>query len=182
MIIRKTGTHLYQRYPNQNKPQPTFIEFAPEEQTLFASVDSHVDGGTPEYIYNGLSFRWSLPSPYLTGETINEILTSEDLLTLLVRLSQGYEQKFDGSSLIGTLTEDAQDAYLEIEVWLERWTDTDLIKVCDPWEYFGSVEDEIKERLEQGEDIMYILDELTDDVDVFDPDLEDYIEEVFQRE
>jgi len=100
---------LFHQYPQQCQAQDAYIQLDPEDGTLHADWSGEIGNGVPSDVWHGLSRRYYI-APSLKGEAIADLLEDSDLLGLVARICAGYEETWDGSNNVGTLTDDAQDA------------------------------------------------------------------------
>jgi hypothetical protein len=120
---------LYTHYSGQINPQSCYIEFDPCDGVVSASSNSEIGNAVPMYVWHGIVRRYHLP--YAIYGT-SYVALAEEIKPLLARVQEGFEEVWDGSNHVGTLTDDAQTAENEIEAAIESWCDeSDAIKVWD---------------------------------------------------
>lgn len=99
------------------------------------------ENSVPARVWNGCTLTWSLPAE-IKGHVLHDKLTSESVLELLQRVYEGHNVEWDGHNWSGTLDEDAQEAYDELQLILEQGWNSG-----DEWSVFSAVEWLAKFRL-----------------------------------
>lgn len=92
------------------------------------------ENSVPARVWNRCTLTWSLPAE-IKGHVLHDKLTSESVLELLQRVYEGHDVEWDGHNWSGTLDEDAQEAYDELQHILEQgWNSR------DSWSVWSAVE------------------------------------------
>jgi hypothetical protein len=133
--LRDNLAPLFHRYPRQTTPQGAFVELD-EGGTVSASWNGEVGNGVPVSVWHGRTLRWSVPSA-VSGQALAGYLEGEGL-ALLERVHLGHASMWDGSNLVGCLSEDAQAASRELGQDLQEVATADVQRVDDwlgslPW-------------------------------------------------
>lgn len=157
------ATPLYHRYDGQIKCQSAYVEIDMEDDTITADWNDEIGNGIPTSGYHGRVFRCPV-SPYISNEGLIELLNT--IKPLVEKMAQGFEIMWDGSNHVGTLNNDAREAY-ETVIYLCRktinceihdvWTATDFLVGQRNYDTV------ITEALEEHDnDIDSLIDELQD--------------------
>lgn len=100
------------KYQGQSTAQPAFIELDPERRTVTADYDGEIDKSILSAVWHGRLRRYKVPAT-LKGEAIPPLL--EELMPLFERVASGYTCEWNGSTMVGRLSEDAMSAEEAIE-------------------------------------------------------------------
>lgn len=134
--LRDEVAPLYFKYTSQVNPQPAFIEID-ENGVVTAGVNGEIGNGVPSNVWHKVDLRVGCSS-LLHGNSLIEFLEGEVGNDLLRRIHNGHSVDWDGSNHVGSLTEDAENAILELENELhdvqsvtiysaEEWIENDSI-------------------------------------------------------
>ena len=134
--LRDEVAPLYFKYSSQVNPQSAFIEID-EDGTVTAGVNAEIGNGIPSRVWHKQDLRISCPSN-IHGVSLIEFLEDDVGKELLTRIHSGHNVEFTGCNFEGTLTEDAENAILElgnelhevqdIAIWsAEEWIENDSI-------------------------------------------------------
>ena len=103
--LRGVIAPLYHRYPDQDYPQPAFIEV--DENGLVRSGYSEERGDSvPTTVSQGVAIRFSV-TPTLRGDVIASFLESEAVRKLLEIVHAGHEVAFVNGKRLGRLTQES---------------------------------------------------------------------------
>jgi uncharacterized protein YehS (DUF1456 family) len=154
---------LYHQYPDRTEPQKCYLEM---DWVGLVTVNWNVDprgDPVPMDVWNKGRLRWSL-SPYADGQSLYEFLQSDQMRSLLERVHEGHITDWYNAELVGHLTEDAEEASLQIESvlhnkpYLERkiyskkeWVKSNFL--VDDVIADGNISSYIKKMHEKMEDI-----------------------------
>lgn len=129
-------TTLYHWYSGQTEPQRCYLELDCDKATLRADWNSEIGNAVPMDVWNGRTRRYSIPC--LNDDAANRLI--EELLPLAEQIVAGYELRWDGHNQRGHLSEDAQDAELQLERIVEEWDadESELVRVVDADDYFAN--------------------------------------------
>jgi hypothetical protein len=106
--IKCTGKHpLYRIYPRQLNPQDAYIELDPESAELSADWNAEVGNAIPMPVYHRRILRYPV-TPYLTSEEANTLM--EEISPLALIVCNEYSEAWDGSNMVGQLTEEGEEA------------------------------------------------------------------------
>src|SRR5690606_33300771 len=116
------------------RQEQAYLYFDPQDRSLWTeTLNTFERSGVPMEVYHGVILRWPLPAS-TNGEWLTRAINDGDLDELLDRIKAGYTCDWDGSNWVGTMNQDAENAYLEIESLLERFVDYDLgVWWADHW-------------------------------------------------
>lgn len=133
--LRDSLAPLFHRYPRQTTPQGAHVELD-EGGAVSADWNGEIGNGVPVAVYHKRTLRWSVP-PAVSGQALADYLKGEGL-ALLERVHAGHATQWDGSNLVGRLSEDAQEASEELDQALQEVETTDVQRVDDwlgslPW-------------------------------------------------
>ncbi len=111
------GENVYEHYPGQYQPQPTYIEIDFEYKTISADYSGEVGNAVPFRVFHGICHRSPI-SPTLSSSGINEILLDEDFLRAVSETDRMGEIDWDGSNLIWKF-KDGVDAEENRDIWID---------------------------------------------------------------
>lgn len=106
----KPSEKLYAQYDGQTGPQPCYLYLDPEERKLWCDYEADIGPGTPIPVYHGRLLRWRIPA--LRQWAADELMT--DVADSAVTVCSAYTCEFDGSNLVGEVSDSASDALAEI--------------------------------------------------------------------
>jgi hypothetical protein len=124
---------LHLQYPREFKPQPCYIELDIQTGNLTAEVNGVVGGAVPFPVWHGIVRRYRIPA--LSADNANVLL--EDVAPLAQRVLDGATIEWDGNNHVGRLTEDAQDAEIDIEMLIDRIEPEAHLQVWDVADWLG---------------------------------------------
>ncbi|MFN2310174.1 MAG: hypothetical protein ABR553_10670, partial [Gammaproteobacteria bacterium] len=104
---------LYNRYPGQTEPQPSYVEMD-EDGFVSTNYSGEIGNGVPSYVWHGRTLRFSVPSD-VRGDALADLLEGAEVVALLERIHAGHEVEWDGNNHRGYLDDDAQEAQGELE-------------------------------------------------------------------
>lgn len=107
-----------------------WVYFDPEAGLVSVDTEAQHVNTVPMDVWHGRTLRWSVPTD-VSGEALTEAL--EALRPQLEAVAAGHAVEWDGSNHIGHLTEEAQEASLDVEQALES-LESDL-DVSLAWEW-----------------------------------------------
>ena len=158
-IIEETEPNrLLHIYPRQEAPQGCFLYLDCETGQFGADWDAQIGNAVPSDVWHGHT-RW-YPIPVLQDSTVNALLA--ELAPLAQRVLDGYASEWNGNNLVGAFDDDAQAAEAEIGRAIEDYGDGDL-HWADARDWLYGIEDELVERIANGETIDSLIDELDGD-------------------
>jgi hypothetical protein len=119
--LRAEFAPLYCRYSGQCNAQSAYIDLDPEGETITmeADYDHEIDYAVPMRVWHGRTHRIKV-SPFLTGRQIADLLEDDDFQALARDVAAGFECYWDGSNLVGKLTDDARSALEAMERMAEN--------------------------------------------------------------
>lgn len=123
---------LYSMYSNRTTPKPVYI---------YMTEGGEVSGGCGDSVsgamWDGVTFRYRI-NPAVSGCGLYNILTDEDVQSLLQTIHDDHVVEWSGSSCRGWLSKEAQEADVEVADLLMRLSKTPdyYADVRDPWEYY----------------------------------------------
>ena len=103
--LRGVVAPLYHRYPNQDYPQPAFIELD-ENGMVRAGYSEEMDDAVPAVVRQGVIIRLSA-TPTLRRDVIAGFLESESARQLLEIIHAGHKVALVGGNRIGKLSQEA---------------------------------------------------------------------------
>lgn len=106
IVYPTRASDLYQRFPGQHEAQPVYVSLDCRTGKLTAAWSGTVGGGVPADVWHHLTLRWKIPA--LTVDAAETLL--DQLEPLAQRVLDGFEARFDGHNLVGTLSDDAAEA------------------------------------------------------------------------
>jgi hypothetical protein len=124
-IIEVEGNELFVQYQGQSQPQPVHVSLDCRTGELSAEYDPEIGGSRPMDVHHGHVCRWRIP--VLTAEAANALLA--DLAPIAQRVVDGYSSEWDGSNHVGRLSDDADDAAIDIDALCDasRFGDGDIL-------------------------------------------------------
>jgi len=161
-----------------------FVEIDPEGRSV--DIYEFFGNGTPGRVHSGHSFLWSFGLRNKSSvEDFIKFLEGDKGQELLCSMCDGWSEKYNGSNMVGILTEGAFDAYKAIEADLDSlWEE--IPEVWSPSEWFdsASMSDEalVKEICASGSIEDYASEQATicDGV-LCASQIEKYLEDVCRR-
>lgn len=118
-IVAQDATELaplYDRYRGQSEPQPAHLEINTETGVAVFETSGEIGNGVPMRVWHGIDRRVSC-SCYLTGAQL--VAASAYLLPLVQTVYDETDTDWDGSNMVGTITDAGQEALDEIEQYLD---------------------------------------------------------------
>jgi hypothetical protein len=173
IVKLEKNENFYHKYPQQTRPQPTYVELECEALDgagrLSVIIDAEIGGAVPMTVWHNRVLRWAINAEYAVGSAVNELLDS--IAPLAERVVAGYECIWDGNNNVGQLNEDAIDASDEISRISDDWmpSDDEAVYVVDATEYFDG-DSELTTMVRQGSDDVEIearMDEIIKEDDTF---------------
>ena len=132
----ETWDELVCEYPNQQEPQPCFIELDLKAQAMRAAYNCEIGNAVPFSVWHGHDRRY--PVALLCADSANQLM--ESLAVLAERVIAGYTSEWDGSNHNAEFSDEAFIADARIwELCSEtfEWDDQDVISVWDASEWLG---------------------------------------------
>jgi hypothetical protein len=135
--LRSTRAPLYHHYPREVNPQGAYVLLS-EEGEVSADWNAEIGNGIPSAVWHGRDIRIPV-SPFVAGPDLADFLERFDRgRVLLERIHEGHAIAWDGSNHVGSLTEDAQAARVELEAALQEVKQADVQRIQDwlgslPW-------------------------------------------------
>ena len=128
----ETNFPVFCRYPGQTSPQSAYIELDLQNKTLAAYYNSEIGNAVPFSVWHGHDRRYWVPSD-ASAHDLNTLMA--EIAPVASRLYDGYESEWNGSNHVARLTEDAEEAELEIEAIIERfiWEESMRYDGWDEW-------------------------------------------------
>jgi hypothetical protein len=106
-IIEVAGqTSLYRQYDRQTYPQPVYVELDCAGRELSATYNGEIGNAVPVPVVFGHYQRFTIP--ILTADAANSLLRS--LAPYAEKVCDGYDSEWDGSNMVATFTDAAQEA------------------------------------------------------------------------
>lgn len=119
---------LFKQYDGQAMPQPAYVELT-EDGQVTADWSGEIGGALPMTVWHGRTRRYRVPSA-IKGSGLRALV--ERIQPLLERVHGGHLVEWDGSNLVGRLSDDAQAAEEQIERDIERLGEID--DVAQVWD------------------------------------------------
>ena len=122
--LRKHNAPLYKVYPGQSKPQGAYVEIRltrrelPIDEMVSADWNGEVGNAVPFDVWYGRVIRLSL-SPSVRGSVLADLLESDFAMELVARIAAGYREEWNGSTYVGKLSDDADDASYTLQFELD---------------------------------------------------------------
>jgi len=107
-LLHGSRAPLYRKNPNQTEPQKVYLEMDSEG---IVTVGRY--GSSPVDTVGKGILCWPL-SPYADAKSLHDFLQNEQMRSLLERVHNGHSVDKDNGKLVGSLTEDAQEASSQI--------------------------------------------------------------------
>lgn len=108
---------LFYQYDGQLQPQPAYLELDEDGNVRF-DYSGEIGGGVPMKVWLNRTLRFSV-TPYLSRAAALELLDNPEIIALLERIHAGHSVEWDGNNHVGQLTEDAQEAEMELQESLQ---------------------------------------------------------------
>ncbi|CAJ0793993.1 MAG: hypothetical protein QM625_09225 [Ralstonia sp.] len=128
--LRSEASPLYHRYSGQIYPQAAHIEIDCECGMVTIGYSREIGNAVPEEVYHGRTRRYRVPAE-TSGETLADLLDSDEFQDLARRVYQGVKIVWDGNNLVGKVDCDAQDAEETLEETLLNLDNESLSEVWD---------------------------------------------------
>ena len=116
--LRGDAAPLYCKYSGQHQPQDAFVEMD-EYGFVSASYNPEVGNAVRMDVYQRRTLRFGI-TPYLSGDELADIVTSEEVTNLLAIIYAGHDVRWDGSNHRGYLDGEAESALDELADYLDR--------------------------------------------------------------
>ena len=113
--VRGASAPLFVRYPGQVSAQPAHLEIDPGSRTYTAESNPEIGNAVPMDVWHRRRLRCGGLPPSIGGAALAGFLADPDLVDLITRVCDGHSDAWDGSNMIGRLTDDASDALQDIE-------------------------------------------------------------------
>ncbi len=126
---------LYQKYQGQHQEQPAYIELDCRGGSLMADYSGEIGNAVPFYYWHGLAVRWDI-SPAASGDSIRELLSSQDFIAACQRIIDGFDEIWNGSNYVGRYDADADSAIEEARRIIDNTVE--LTEVWDAAEWLFS--------------------------------------------
>lgn len=147
ITIHERTESLYDHYHGQTDRQPCHLEIDPEEREISVDVDGEIGNAVPECVYHGRVLRIEIP--LLTPEAANRLMS--EIVPLVERICDGHDVEWDGSNMVGSMDDDAQAAFDELESLIETWpSEEDIEDVRDASDFFAGLGGSSTQRAELG--------------------------------
>lgn len=142
---------LYQHYQGQTQAQPAYVELE-EDGTVNASYDPEIGGAVPMTVWHGRDRRYPV-SNSISMDGLKALLAY--ITPLLQRVHDGLSIEWDGSNIVGRLTEAAENAEAKISRICEsdEWDTVDIMDAGE-WLYPSIARDHDHSRVKIGSDIV----------------------------
>lgn len=122
---------LFCKYPTEFHPQPVDLELDTRTGKLSCSYDPNIGGGTTFDHYHRLIL--SIGVPCLTADAANGLM--DEVAPLAQRVLDGADEEWNGSNNVGVFTDEAMEAWEEIERICNAWsTDEDPSLTVSWWD------------------------------------------------
>ncbi|MEV4767815.1 hypothetical protein [Micromonospora humida] len=131
---------LFRHYDGEAYPQPCYVHLDLEDGQVHCDYTASIGGAVPIAIHDRRTLTWQIPP--LTADSANRLMA--EIAPLAQRVLDGASIEFNGSSHIGTLDDDAQDASDEIETIASSWADdngTDVVSAVDAYDWYSEGDD-----------------------------------------
>ena len=116
--LRGDAAPLYKKYLGQHQPQDAYVEMD-EYGFVSASYNPEVGNAVRMDVYQRRTLRFGI-TPYLSGDELADIVTSEEVTNLLAIIYAGHDVRWDGSNHRGYLDGEAESALDELEEYFDR--------------------------------------------------------------
>ena len=116
--LRGDAAPLYRKYPGHIREQAAFVEMG-EYGFVSASYNPEIGNAVPMYVWERRTLRFGI-TPYLSGDELADIVTSEEVANLLAIIYAGHDVRWDGSNHRGHLDGEAESALDELAEYLDR--------------------------------------------------------------
>ena len=116
--LRGDAAPLYRKYPGQIHVQDAFVEMD-EYGFVSASYNPEVGNAVRMDVYQRRTLRFGI-TPYLSGDELADIVTSEEVTNLLAIICGGRGVRWDGRNNFGYLDGGAKSALAELEEYFDR--------------------------------------------------------------
>ena len=116
--LRGDAAPLYKKYSDYQHEQDAFVEMD-EYGFISASYNPEVGNAVRMDVYQHRTLRFGI-TPYLSGDELADIVTSEEVTNLLAIIYAGHEVRWDGSNHRGYLDGEAESALDELADYLDR--------------------------------------------------------------
>ena len=116
--LRGDAAPLYCKYPRQHHAQDAYVEMD-EYGFISASYNPEVGNAVRIDVYQRRTLRFGI-TPYLSGDELADIVTSEEVTNLLAIIYAGHDVRWDGRNNVGYLDGEAESAFDELADYLDR--------------------------------------------------------------
>ena len=116
--LRGDAAPLYCKYPGQIHEQDAYVEMD-EYGFVSASYNPEVGNAVRMDVYQRRTLRFGI-TPYLSGDELADIVTSEEVTNLLAIIYAGHDVRWDGRNNVGHLDGEAESAIDELADYLDR--------------------------------------------------------------
>lgn len=103
---------LFHQYRSELQPQPAYIEID-EDGNVSVDYSGETGSGVPMRVWNRRDLRISVPGN-VQGRALHALITKYGAAAI-ERLHAGHSVEWDGSNYVGRLTQDASEAFEELE-------------------------------------------------------------------
>lgn len=131
---------VHRHYKGQFEAQPARI-YMDEEGRVWASYKAESDTSTMDE-HHGRTLTWEIPHN-ITGPSLDHLI--QRISPLLNRVYLGHSIEWDGSNLVGDLSDDALAASEAIEAEVSVLGEGDTLDVCsaEDWDSAGVLRDDV---------------------------------------
>lgn len=126
---------------NPTRAMRIFLEVAPQQGAIKIDTRHEIDG-TPMDVWHGLIRRYPIPA-LVNAVDLTTAINAGEFDRLLDRIARGHTVEWDGRNWVGKLTQDAEDAELDLAARLEEYEDDSLGGLCDASDWLWSTRHEI---------------------------------------
>ena len=116
--LRGDAAPLYKKYSDYQHEQDAFVEMD-EYGFISASYNPESGNAVPMDVWQRRTLRFGI-TPYLSGDELADIVTSEEVTNLLATIYAGHDVRWDGSNHRGHLDGEAESALDELAEYLDR--------------------------------------------------------------
>lgn len=132
VTINKKSGLLYHQYSGQSEPQPVYVSLdCRDGGSVDIDWDGEVGNGVSSDVWHGHTQRW--PVYVYDGGAISEIV--EEMRPQLERVVAGYTTQWDGNNCVAKFTDDATEAYKNIQAGLDQLEEYDNTEVYQADDY-----------------------------------------------
>ena len=116
--LRGDAAPLYKKYSDYLPEQDAYVEMD-EYGFISASYNPEIGNAVPVDVYQRRTLRFGI-TPYLSGDELVDIVTSEEVTNLLAIIYAGHDVRWDGRNNVGYLDGEAESAFDELADYLDR--------------------------------------------------------------